>query len=349
MKNTLIPTRHVGPIKIISQNLGINEEVSVPLATFETPLWPSVKRGAKVSVHSGGINVVILKESMTRSVLIEVSNANQALFIQEDIKKKNEELKKIAATTSRFIELIDCHTQIVGTLVYLRFAFVTQDAAGHNMVTNAAESLLNWILGKYNGAEYVSLSGNFCVDKKVSAVNSILGRGKYIIAEIIIPREICRKYLRTTPEKLVALNIKKNLVGSIIAGGVLSANAHFANMLLAFYLATGQDAANIVEGSQGITYTETRPEGLYFSVTLPSVIIGTVGNSKNLPSIKDNLQLMGCLEMRPAGENARRLAVIAAATVLCGELSLLAALTNQGELMRGHLKMERKNERIKKQ
>jgi hypothetical protein len=113
-------------------------------------------------------------------------------------------------------------------------------------------------------------------------------------------------------------------------------------MLLAFYLATGQDAANIVEGSQGFTLAEARGEaGLYFSVTLPNLIVGTVGNGKGLPFVEENLRDLGCLEAREPGANARRLAILCAATVLCGELSLLAAQTNPGELMAAHLKLER--------
>ena len=130
-------------------------------------------------------------------------------------------------------------------------------------------------------------------------------------------------------------------VGSTIAGAIRSANAHYANMLLAFYLATGQDAANIVEGSQGITFAEEREEGLYFSCTLPHLIVGTVGNGKHLPHVEHNLQQLGCREERETGDNARRLAGLMAATVLCGELSLLAAQTNPGELMAAHLRLER--------
>src|SRR4029079_9539057 len=148
---------------------------------------------------------------------------------------------------------------------------------------------------------YVSISGNYCTDKKVSSVNGILGRGKYVVAEIKIPRTICTRNLRTTPEKIVALNVKKNLIGSILSGSIRSANAHFANILLGFYLATGQDAANIVEGSQGIVYADlcfddgkTNPD-LYFSVTLPNIILGSVGNGKQHAFVKENLQTLGCL------------------------------------------------------
>jgi hydroxymethylglutaryl-CoA reductase (NADPH) len=50
---------------------------------------------------------------------------------------------------------------------------------------------------------------------------------------------------------------------------------------------------------------------------------------------------LGCREDREPGLNARRLAGLCAATVLCGELSLLAAQTNPGELMAAHVAMER--------
>jgi hydroxymethylglutaryl-CoA reductase (NADPH) len=112
-------------------------------------------------------------------------------------------------------------------------------------------------------------------------------------------------------------------------------------MLLAFYLATGQDAANIVEGSQGVVHAEVRGADLYFSCTLPNLIVGTTGAGKHLPYVRDNLALLGCDAARAPGDNARRLAVIAAAAVLCGELSLLAAQTNPGELMAAHTRFER--------
>ena len=156
-------------------------------------------------------------------------------------------------------------------------------------------------------------------------------------------KSFCPYCEQTTPAKVVDLNLRKNWVGTSLAGTVRSANAHFANMLLGFYLATGQDAANIVEGSQGFVHTEVTSEGhLYFSCTLPHVIVGTIGNGKDLGFVRDNLEKMGCLAERPPGANARRLAALCAATVWCGEISLLAAQTNPGELMRAHLALERK-------
>lgn len=340
-KSAAIPMKTIGPVKIISPH--IEDQIKVPLVTYEAPLWASTNRGAKVSREAGGIHAVIVDERMTRSVLFEAENAAAAVKIAREVKARQAEIAKVINKTSRFTKLLNINFQIVGTLLYLRLECSTGDAAGHNMTTNAADHVMNWMLSQYKNIRYISVSGNFCVDKKVSAVNGILGRGKYVIAEINIPRAICKNILKTTPEKIVELNIKKNLLGTNIAGGVRTANAHFANILLALYLATGQDAANIIEGSQGFVYAEMRNDELYFSVTLPNIIVGTIGAGKDLNFVHDNLEMLSCTKKREVGENARRLAVIVAATVLCGELSLLAALTNQGELIRTHLILERRS------
>lgn len=337
-----IPMRVVGPVRIIS--VEVDAEVPLPLATLESPLWPSTHRGARVCTKAGGIRATIVDERMTRSVLVEADAVADVHLAYLDILKQKDKLQTIISETSRFAKLIDIHAQIVGSLLYLRFELLTGDAAGHNMVTLASDRMLGWILTQYPALRYVSISGNFCSDKKVSAVNGILGRGKNVIAEVTLSRALCQRYLKTLPEKIIELNIKKNLLGNIVSGGLRTANAHFANMLLGFYLATGQDAANIIEGSQGIVHAELRGDDLYFSVTLPNIIVGAIGSGKSLAFVQENLRLLGCLEKREPGYNARRLAIIAASAVLCGELSLLAAQTNQGELMRSHVKLERQRE-----
>jgi hydroxymethylglutaryl-CoA reductase (NADPH) len=334
-----IPLKTVGPVKVAGPEF--DGEVLIPLATFEKPLWPSVNRGARVSVVSGGIRAVIVKDRMTRSVLLEAPTVVEAAEVDAALPGRISGLREIIASHSRFARLVDVHTQVVGNLLFIRFALTTGDAAGHNMATAAAEQGMNWLLKTFPALKYVSLSGNYCVDKKVSAVNGILGRGKHVVAELTVPAQVVSRYLKSTPQKIVDLHIKKNLLGSLAAGSVRSANAHFANMLLAFYLATGQDAANIVEGSQGMVHAEVRDGDLFFTVTLPNLIVGTVGAGKDHAFVRKNLEVLGCTPSAEAGRNARRLAVLCAATVLCGELSLLAALTNPGELMSAHLGMER--------
>ncbi|MCL7425737.1 hydroxymethylglutaryl-CoA reductase [Streptomyces sp. NPDC057806] len=341
-----VPMRWVGPLRI-SGNVATTE-TPVPLATYESPLWPSVGRGAKVSMLcERGIVATLVDERMTRSVLVEALDAQTALTAARTIDARIDELRDVVRTGSRYAELIGVRHEINANLLFIRFEFSTGDASGHNMATLASDALLGHLLKTIPGIAYGSISGNYCTDKKATAVNGILGRGKNVVTELLVPRDVVEGVLRTTAAGIVELNIRKNLLGTLLAGGIRSANAHFANMLLGFYLATGQDAANIVEGSQGVVMAEDRDGDLYFACTLPNLIVGSVGNGKGLDFVESNLARLGCLADRAPGENARRLAVIAAATVLCGELSLLAAQTNPGELMRAHVQLERAHETAK--
>ncbi|WP_405791572.1 hydroxymethylglutaryl-CoA reductase [Streptomyces sp. NBC_01506] len=337
-----VPMRWVGPLRI-SGNVATTE-TQVPLATYESPLWPSVGRGAKVSMLAEqGIAATLVDERMTRSVLVEATDAATAHRAAQSIQARTEELGEVVRASSRYARLIGVRHEITANLLFIRFEFSTGDASGHNMATLASDALLTHLLRVIPGISYGSISGNYCTDKKATAINGILGRGKNVVTELLVPREVVTGVLRTTAARVVELNIRKNLLGTLLAGGIRSANAHFANMLLGFYLATGQDAANIIEGSQGITMAEDRDGDLYFSCTLPNLIVGTVGNGKGLGFVETNLARLGCRAERAPGDNARRLAVIAAATVLCGELSLLAAQTNPGELMHAHVRLEREN------
>ncbi len=335
-----IPMQWLGPLRISGN--AAEGEVKVPLATYETTLFPSVKRGATVSrLVDGGIRATLVNERMTRSILFSADSAADAFAASQRICSDLPRLQDVVRTTSRYATLIDVAPEIVGNLLYLRLEFTTGDASGHNMVTLAADALMPHIIEREPSLSYASISGNYCTDKKASAVNGIRGRGKNVIAEIVLPEEVLRRRLRTSAHAMHDLNTRKNLVGSIAAGSLRSANAHYANMLLGFYLATGQDAANIVEGSQGITHTEVRGDDLYFSCSIPHLIVGSVGNGKGLDFVTDNLAALGCRDEREPGDNARRLAALAAATVLCGELSLMAAQTNPGELMAAHVQFER--------
>ena len=335
---TIVPTKIVGPVKIVWN--GICENVNVPMATFESPLWNSTKRGALISQKTSGINVAVCDDGLSRSVIFSAKIFQDAIDCKNWILENQNLIAKEITSTSNFAKLKNLVVEIVGNIIFLRINIFTGNASGHNMVTKAADSVINLVM-KNCKVSYQSISGNFCVDKKNSAVNGILGRGKRCFAEIIIPRNICSSILKTSPEKIVEINTKKNLLGSILAGSVRSANAHFANILLAIYLATGQDAANIVEGSQGITFAEMHEDNLYFSVTIPNVIVGTIGSGKNSDFAKNNLSLMKC--DAGAENSSERLAAIITAAVLCSELSLLAAQTNPGELMSAHIILERKN------
>ena len=341
---TTIPTRIIEGLNI--NYLGRNEQVDFPVSTYETPLFASIKRGVRVSkVHP--ISIAVLSDCMTRSVIFQcksVAEVEQFLTFL-DTQKNIGKMQEIVATTSHHCKILEVENQVVGNLVYARFAYDTGEAAGHNMTTIATNAVAKWAVENCGmDVKYISNSGNTCCDKKASAINSIRGRGKHVVTEAVISRQSCNELLKTTPEKMVELNNKKNLIGSVLGGSVCSANAHYANMLAALYLPLGQDVANIVEGSQGVTYCDVNSDGnLYFSVNLPNIICGCVGNGKELAFVRENMKTIGCIdEDGTLIEGAsKRMAAIIGAVVWCGELSLMAALTNQDELVRSHVALER--------
>ena len=134
----------------------------------------------------------------------------------------------------------------------------------------------------------ISLSGNYCTDKKPAAINWIEGRGKSVVAEGIVPGDAVKSILKTTVDALVRLNIQKNLIGSAMAGSVGGFNAHASNILTAIYLATGQDPAQNVESSNCMTLMEAINDGkdLLITCSMPSIEVGTVGGGTILSSAK---------------------------------------------------------------
>jgi hydroxymethylglutaryl-CoA reductase (NADPH) len=143
---------------------------------------------------------------------------------------------------------------------------------------------------------------------------------------VTLSRDLVEERLHTTPEAVAEINTRKNHVGSAKAGS-LGFNAHVANAVAATFLATGQDAAQVVEGANAITTAEVRDEELYASVSIASLEVGTVGGGTKLPTQAEALDLLGVRGGGdPPGTNADALAECIAVCALAGELSLLAAL-----------------------
>jgi hydroxymethylglutaryl-CoA reductase (NADPH) len=119
----------------------------------------------------------------------------------------------------------------------------------------------------------MNCTGNLCADKKATAINWINGRGKSVVCEAIISKEIVENVLKTSVSKLIELNTVKNLAGSALAGSVGGFNAHASNIVSAIFIATGQDPAQNVESSHCITMMESTNDGrdLHVSVTMPSI------------------------------------------------------------------------------
>jgi hydroxymethylglutaryl-CoA reductase (NADPH) len=328
-----IPVGIAGPLQIKGKNA--HGEYYVPLATSEGALVASVNRGCSVINASGGAEVNIISDKMTRGPVIKANSSQEALEIKLWIEENFNILKEAAETTTRHGKLLKIDPIIVvGRYLYPRFVYSTGDSMGMNMVTMATEAALD-LMNEKIGSHVVALSGNFCIDKKPSSVNLIEGRGKTLVAEVTVPQKVVENKLRTSVEAVVEVNTAKNLVGSAIAGS-LGFNAHYANMIGAVFLATGQDEAHIVEGSLGITIAEQEHGDLYFAVTLPDVPLATIGGGTRLETAQECLEIMGCL----GSGKVNKFAEIVAGTVLAGEISLMGALA-AGHLARAHRELGR--------
>ncbi|GAA0193679.1 hydroxymethylglutaryl-CoA reductase (NADPH) [Halobaculum roseum] len=322
-----IPLGVVGPVAI--DGGAISGEHYLPMATTEGALLASVNRGCAALNTAGGAGARVLKNRMTRAPAFRVADVAEAEALSSWVRDNTEALREAAESTTSHGELKEATPYVVGNTVFVRFAYDTKDAMGMNMATIATEEACD-VIESETSASLVALSGNLCTDKKPAAINAVEGRGRTVAADVTIPRETVRETLKTTPEAVAEVNTRKNLVGSAKAGS-LGFNAHVANSVAAMFLATGQDAAQVVEGANAITTAEVDGDGdLYVSVTIASLEVGTVGGGTKLPTQSEALDVLGIAGGGdPAGSNADALAEAVAVAALAGELSLLSALASR--------------------
>ena len=338
-----IPIGVVGPLLVKGDYA--NGDYYVPMATTEGALVASVNRGAKAVTLAGGARVKIVFDGMARAPLLWTPSIVEAVRLAEWVLENYDSIKRAAESTTRHGKLKSINIFHTGNLVWLRMVYETGDAMGMNMATIASDAAIRWILENYPGeARLVALSGNMCVDKKPACLNALLGRGKTVVAEAFLKKEVVERVFKTTPRRIHEVNQSKNLMGSARACSI-SFNAHVANIVAAIFAATGQDLAQVVESSIAYTWTELRGEDLYISVTMPSLEVGTVGGGTRLPTQREALSMLGALGGgSPPGVNAKKLAEIIAATALAGELNLLAALA-ANELASAHIRYARAKHR----
>ncbi|RDA95666.1 hypothetical protein CP533_1214 [Ophiocordyceps camponoti-saundersi (nom. inval.)] len=335
-----LPVGVAGPLVVDGQSYFI------PMATTEGVLVASTSRGCKAINSGGGAITVLTADGMTRGPCISFETLERAgaAKVWLDSDKGQLLMKEAFDSTSRFARLQTMKTALAGTNLYIRFKTTTGDAMGMNMISKGVEQALNAMAseGGFEDMTVVSLSGNFCIDKKPAAINWIDGRGKSVVAEAIIPAEVVKSVLKSEVDTLVELNVSKNLIGSAMAGSIGGFNAHAANIVAAVFLATGQDPAQVVESANCITTMKNLHGSLQISVSMPSLEVGTLGGGTILEPQSAMLDMLGVRGAHPTnpGDNARRLARVIGAAVLAGELSLCSALA-AGHLVRAHMQHNR--------
>ena len=236
-----LPLGVAGPLKIN------NKFYTIPMATTEGCLIASTNRGCS-ALRSCGVKTVVTEDKMTRAPAVRFESVMRAAEVKRWIEDLNNEsvlkvikffipkqslthfillntnnisinqflllFQKQFDSTSRFARLKNIFVRINSNILYIRFEAFTGDAMGMNMVSKATEFTLKYLKDEFPDMQILTLSSNMCTDKKPSALNWIKGRGKSVVAEAIIPRDIVERTLKTTAEALVDINIVKNKTGT---------------------------------------------------------------------------------------------------------------------------------------
>ncbi|GAB3011288.1 hydroxymethylglutaryl-CoA reductase [Bowmanella dokdonensis] len=314
-----MPVGIAGPVQVNGEHA--NGLFYVPLATTEGTLVASYSRGMRVINECGGVMTTVVEQFMQRAPAFLFENARQARDFGQWVNEHFGEIAEVAQSTSSIAKLQHIEQWSVARSRYLRFNYTTGDAAGQNMVSKATLAASEWI--KANSpipCDYL-LSGNMDTDKKHSQLNMIHSRGRRVIAEIVLKKDVVRRMLHTDTRMMAKAAVMSN-IGARIAGAAYN-GPHSANGIASLFIATGQDEANVVESHAGhMSHELLDNDDLYLSVTLPSLIVATYGGGTGLPTQKECLNLLGCY----GKGKANKLAEIVAATVLAGDISLACAV-----------------------
>lgn len=333
-----VPVGLAGPLRM--NGLFAQGDYYVPMATSEAALVASYSRGMQLISLAGGCSAMVVNEGVSRAPGFVLTNLAEAGTFAAWAVQSMHQFAAVAETTTKHGKLSDMRIMIEGNHVYLHFEFITGDAAGQNMVTIATHAICTYITehAPVKPRQYF-VEANLSGDKKASAQSLLTVRGRKVIAEALLPADLVAIHLHTTPA-LMADYWRLSVLGGVMSG-TLGVQGHFANGLAALYLACGQDVACVSESAIGTTRLELTSTGdLYACVSMPNVMVGTVGGGTGLPSQRACLEIMGL-----SGDgHARAFAEICGATCLAGELSLIGALCAD-DFARAHAVLARRAKR----
>ena len=314
-----VPIGVAGPLLVDGEHA--QGEFYVPMATAEGTLVASYNRGMKLLHAIGGVKTTIMDDRMQRAPAFLFESAREARDFGVWLDEHIDEIREVAEATTKSGKLQDIEQYSASRILYTRFNYTTGDAAGQNMTGKATQAACHWIVEQYPAIDHFFLEGNFATDKKSSQINMLRTRGKRVVAEATIPDGLLKEMMHSGSELMYRARAVSNLGGFM--SGVNNNGSHSANGITAMFIATGQDVANVAESSAAFVYTELRENGdYYYSVTIPSLIVGTYGGGTGLATQRECLELLDCY----GSDKVRKFTEIVAATVLCGEISLGSAV-----------------------
>ena len=333
-----IPVGVAGPLMVHGEHVSPDEAVFVPMATTEGTLLASYNRGMRLIRECGGVHVTIMERFMQRAPVFHFEGARDAKAFSAWLARPDVEAQVRAAceSTTSIGKLSHIERYAVGPMIYTRMNFTTGDAAGQNMCGKAAQAGCEWIAANYPGAlKGYTLSGAIDTDKKHSQLNTLHSRGARVVAEVVLEPDITRTLMRAETRDLFRMR-QVSMAGGMLAG-TANNGVHAANGIAAIFIATGQDEANVAESHAGISFLDLREDGsLYWSLTLPSLIMATYGGGTGLPTQRECLSMMDCV----GTGKVERLLEITAGAVMAGEISLSSAIA-AGDWVSSHDKLGR--------
>jgi NADP-dependent 3-hydroxy-3-methylglutaryl-CoA reductase len=332
-----IPVGIAGPLRL--EGSATSGMVFLPLATTEGALVSSATRGALALNASGGAQARVLERRMTRAPLFAFDSFAAAGAFCGWVAGQLRELQERTREVSRHARLVAAQPLMMGVNVVVRFAFETGDAAGQNMTTACAWHLCRFIEERLRHDPSLApracyVESNASLDKKVGFGSWVGGRGLRVFASATLTDAVCRRALKVSAEELL-WGYQRSMEAAVQAG-MIGHNVNAANVIAGAFIATGQDAACVHESSLAQLTLQPAPEGLHASMTLPSLVVGTVGGGTHLPRQQELLELIGC-----AGSGGvDRLAEVIAGFCLALDLSTLAAVAG-GQFAAAHERMGR--------
>lgn len=332
-----VPVGIVGPLVFNSEIE--NELVYTAAGTLEGALIASMNRGARTISLSGGFTAQVKWQKMTRVPLFQLPSAQIAEEFVAFIDRNISEIRSKAESYSNHAKLKELITFSDDEFVHVKFVYITGDASGQNMTTTCTWHAMLYIVESFEEEsghqvlEYI-IEGNGSSDKKVSQISTESGRGINVTAECTLSEKTIKEVLRTTSDKMLKVYHPSRRQAK--KSGMFGYNINVANAIAAIFLATGQDLACIHESSVGLLELEKADDGLLVRLTLPNLVIATVGGGTHLPKQSESLSIMNC----KGNNKVERFAKLIAGFAMGLEISTYAAIVS-GEFAKAHEKLGR--------
>ena len=317
-----LPLGIAGPVRIQGQHA--SGDFIVPLATSEGTLVASYQHAFNAINRAGGARAACTRQLVGRAPCFTFTDLATAATMAAWLSAQYLPMQQAAATTSRYCRLQGARTSVVGNTVYLMLEYATGDAAGQNMVTLATQAVCAMLVPRMPHAPTSWLVESVLSGDKRPNAQAFLGaRGRNASAEVVLPARTLGRYWRADPATMVRA-WQQGTIGSLQTGSI-GLQGNVANAVAALFVACGQDVACVSEATTALTRIEVDAAGdLYASVTLPNLIVGTVGGGTFLPTARECLAMLGCV----GAGTAPKFAEICAVVALAGELAVVGAMAS---------------------